>query len=161
MKEVALCNSSGKIVDTQQCAMYATFSNLKKNRVYACKYRTIAYSSAKKGYVATSAWSTTKSFCTAKYKLALSTNASKTVKLTVPKISGIKKYILYMSTSSTSGFKKVASVKAGNTLKVSKFNKKALVYNKNYYYKLVPVRQNGSKLTAIEGYFYLYQTYSR
>ncbi len=160
--EVALCNAKGTVLQTKQCTLFAnaTFTGLKKNRLYRYKVRRIAYDSSTGTYVAASDWSTSKAFTTANYTVKLVSKKSKTVSFKFPKVSGIKSYVLYMSTSQNKGYKKVATVKPGKTLKISRFKKKAFAYRKNYYYKIVP--KATAKVTVdyyING-FYLYQTYA-
>lgn len=43
----------------------------------------------------------------------------------MPKVKGVKKFTLYMSTKSDKGYKKVKKVKPGKTVVISKFKNKA------------------------------------
>lgn len=121
-----------KVIAQDNCALYAFF-NLKKNQYYYYRVRATAYDYTQRSYVPVSDWSygygINTAICTAKL-------SGKNVKIKVPKVKGVKKLSLYMSTNSDKGYKKVKSVKPGKTVLVSKFKKKKLKKRKTYYYNL-------------------------
>ena len=59
---------------------------------------------------------------------------SKKVRIKTPKVKGVKKFTLYMSTNRTKGYKKIKTVKSGKTITVSSFKKKSFKKYKDYYY---------------------------
>lgn len=157
--EVGLWNASGKMVQSVECISYAYFTNLKKNRLYYFRVRGLTYDSVQRAYTASTDWSAAKAFVTADYKLTLVSRKSRIVRFKFPKVTGVKSYVLYMSTKEASGYKKVKTVKPGGTYKVSKFKNKSFVYKKNYYYKIVPKLKTGGKAAAYVDGFYIYKVY--
>lgn len=154
--EVGLYNASKKLVKTKICKSYASFSGLKKNRLYYYRVRGLD-----SGRVPVTGWSVYRAFTTMGVTPKLVSNASRTISFKAPKISGVKSYTLYLSDkSNTKGFKKVGTIKPGKTIKVSKFKGKAFVYYKDYYYKIVPnLKKKASTTDALIGYFYISRTY--
>lgn len=63
-----------------------------------------------------------------------------------PKVSGVSKYKVYVSTSATSGYKKIGTIKPGRTMVCSKVRGRSLksygTYT-NFYFRVVPVLKSG------------------
>lgn len=162
--EVALMNNKGETVKTYVCSVRnqsgsAYFYDLKKNTLYYYAIRLVTYDSTSPSrYAAVSEWSAKKAFTTAKYTVK-QVGRKKAVSIKCPKIKGIKKYTIYMSAKEKSGYKKVGTVKPGKSLKVSKFNKKAFKYKKNYYYKIYGHTSKGTKCAAYMNGFYFYKLF--
>lgn len=134
-KEVQLLDQSGtKVVKTTSATYLASFS-VKKNKVYFVRFREV-YSNGTK-----SAWSGKISFCT--MKLGRKLKSGKKIRFKVPKVKGVKKFKIYMSTKLDSGYKKIKTLKPGKSFKVGKFRGKKFKFYKNYYYWPRAVLKNG------------------
>lgn len=70
--------------------------------------------------------------------------SNKKIKVGWSKVNGAAKYIVYLSTNSEGGYKKVAAVK-GTSITIKKYNKKALKSGKSYYVKVVAQNAGGQK----------------
>ena len=122
-KQVQLLNRSGKVIKTDTCYTYTTFS-LSKNTVYYVRYREMDYDYAS-GQTYYSSWSGKLGFCTAKFKLSLIRKGRK-VKYKAPKVAGVKSFRIYVSTKSGSKYKKVKTLKPGKSFKIKKFRGKKI-----------------------------------
>ena len=70
------------------------------------------------------------------------------------KVSGAKKYVVYMSDKKGSGHKKIKTTKK-RTIKISKFKKKGLKKGKSYYVYVSAVRNiGGHTYTSYAKYCY-------
>lgn len=85
------------------------------------------------------------------------------LKLTWNKIKGAKKYVVYMSTSMDTGYKKVKTVKKSkNTCTVTKFRKKKLKRGRTYYVRICAVVKIGNSTyrtpmkDSVQGYISIY-----
>lgn len=134
--EVQIRDHKGKVVKTRYAISYSSF-NLSKNKLYSFRFRRVYYSYSDRKYIAISNWSNSPSFTTAKYKVR-QVGKSRKVKIKTPKVAGIKKYKIYMSTKKNSGWKKIKTLKPGKAITISRFKGKSFKYYKNYYYKIVP-----------------------
>lgn len=90
-----------------------------------------------------------------------STRYQRRVKLSWKKMKGAKKYVVYMSKSSSSGYKKIATTKKRSII-VSKYRGRNLS-NGYYYFQVVAVGKAGKKkMKSPRAYYrgaYLYTTY--
>lgn len=152
--EVQIRDHKGKVVKTSYNISYSSF-NLSKNKLYSFRFRRVYYSYSDGKYIATSNWSNSPSFTTAKYKVS-QVGKSRKVKIKTPKVAGIKNYKIYMSTKKNSGWKKIKTLKPGKAITVSRFKGKSFKYYKNYYYKIVP---NKGQHYRNGFYFYKYSTF--
>lgn len=133
-----------------------SYSSLAKNKIYYYRARA-RYSGGKWG-----SWSYRRAFSTVTPSFTKAGSYAAYVK--APKVTGVKRYDLWMSaTSSSKGFKKIGSVKPGSSTKVSKFNGRTLKsygsYH-NFYFFLKPYLKSG----ATDGVYarpgiYFYTTY--
>ena len=130
------------------------FFDLKKNQLYYYRVRATAYDYTQKKYVPVSDWSYGYGINTAICKVKLS---GKKIKIKVPKVKGVKKFTLYMSTKSDKGYKKVKKVKPGKTVVISKFKNKAFKNGKYYYYNVVSKKNE----TRLKHNFHIYTRYVR
>lgn len=73
------------------------------------------------------------------------TRTSKGVKITWKKVKGAKKYVIYRSTKSSSGYTKIGTAKKSATSFVSK---KKVTKGKTYYYKVVAVKKSTVSLMS-------------
>lgn len=149
--EVQVLNYKKKVVAQDTCYTYAFFT-LKRNQLYYYRVRALAYDYSKEAYVPVSSWSYGHGINTAVCTVKLS---GKKIKIKVPKVKGVKKFTVYMSTNKESGYKKVKTVKSGKTVTVSKFKKKAFKRGKYYYYNIAS-NKNQSRLIHN---FYIYTRY--
>lgn len=158
--EVALYNAKGALVGNSQCSTYAFF-NVKLNKLYYYQVRGLDYDSQTRAYVPATDWSARKAICTLKYKsIKPAAAGNKKVRFKAPKITGVKKYTLYMSTNKDKGFKKAGTIKPGKTLTISKCKGKAFKYYKHYFYKIVPVlKKKAAEAAPYQNGFYLTRTY--
>lgn len=120
--------------------VYTCYSSIAKNKVYYYRARAI-YRTGKVG-----AWSYRRAFSTAVPSFTKAGSFAVYVK--APKVTGIKRYDLWMSaTDSSRGFKKVSAVKPGSRVKISRFNGKTLRsygYYHNFYFFLKPYLSSGA-----------------
>ena len=151
-KQVQLLNRSGKVIKTDTCYTYTTFS-LSKNTVYYVRYREMDYDYAS-GQTYYSSWSGKLGFCTAKFKLSLIRKGRK-VKYKAPKVAGVKSFRIYVSTKSGSNYKKVKTLKPGKSFKIKKFRGKKIKKYKNYYW-FATAKVNGSYVRCLSGYWWVY-----
>lgn len=135
--QVQLLNYTKKKVLATEYGSYISF-NLKKNQLYYYRVRATSYDYSTGQYVPVSNWSYGYGINTGICSIKLS---GKKVKIKTPKIKGIKKLTLYMSTNKQKGYKKVKTVKAGSTVTLTKFNKKAFKKYKDYYYYVVSTKK--------------------
>ena len=70
--------------------------------------------------------------------------SKKKIKLSWNRIQGADKYVIYMSSTNGSGFKKIKTTKKRN-LVIKKFGKKKLKKGTTYYFKVVATKKVGSK----------------
>ena len=104
---------------------------LKKNQLYYYRVRATSYNYSTGQYVPVSNWSYGYGINTGVCTVKLS---GKKVRIKTPKVKGVKKFTLYMSTNRTKGYKKIKTVKSGKTITVSSFKKKSFKKYKDYYY---------------------------
>lgn len=135
--QVQLLNYTKKKVLATEYGSYISF-NLKKNQLYYYRVRATSYDYSTGQYVPVSNWSYGYGINTGICSVKMS---GKKVKIKTPKIKGIKKLTLYMSTNKQKGYKKVKTVKAGSTVTLTKFNKKAFKKYKDYYYYVVSTKK--------------------
>ena len=129
--QVQLLNyNKKKVVATDECSLYAFFT-LKKNQLYYYRVRATSYNYSTGQYVPVSNWSYGYGINTGVCTVKLS---GKKVRIKTPKVKGVKKFTLYMSTNKTKGYKKIKTVKSGKTITVSRFKKKSFKKYKDYYY---------------------------
>ena len=129
--QVQLLNyNKKKVVATDECSLYAFFT-LKKNQLYYYRVRATSYNYSTGQYVPVSNWSYGYGINTGVCTVKLS---GKKVRIKTPKVKGVKKFTLYMSTNRTKGYKKIKTVKSGKTITVSSFKKKSFKKYKDYYY---------------------------
>lgn len=116
-----------------------TYSSLAYNKIYYYRARAI-YKTGKVGQ-----WSYRKAFSTVYPSIS---GSNYVCKVKAPKVTGVKKYELWMSaTSASKGFKKIGAIKPGATIKISKFNGRTLrTYGRghNFYFFLKPYLNSGS-----------------
>lgn len=133
---------------------------VKTQRYFYYKARAIYY---KNGSYTYGGWSTLKVFSTLKPTLSGS-NYKITVK--TPKLSGISKYEIWTSAkSSDTGFKKAATITAGNSIVLGSINGKSIRSYGNYhdfYVYIRPLLSNGkvAKYTVLSKGIYFYPSYN-
>lgn len=146
--EVELCDRNGNHIASDEASIYASFDEgVKNNTVYMYRARAFTrdYDYTTRQYVNTYGnWSGFRTFVKIKCKGMKSTGygSSKRVTFKTPKIKGVKKFNVTMSTKRDKGFKKVATVKPGKRVTVTKFNKKNLKRFKSYYFRVIPKMSN-------------------
>ncbi len=150
-KEIQLLNKSFQVVQTTSCMIYGSFS-LKKNQVYYLRFREKAYDYNTHTYVY-SGWSGTKGICTVNYSLKLKGGK---VRYKAPKVKGVKKFKIYLSKKSGSGYKKIKTLKPGKSFSFKKFKGKKIKKYKNYYYYSIAKAKNGANLICPAGYWWVY-----
>ena len=102
--QVQLLNyNKKKVVATDECSLYAFFT-LKKNQLYYYRVRATSYNYSTGQYVPVSNWSYGYGINTGVCTVKLS---GKKVRIKTPKVKGVKKFTLYMSTNRTKGYKKI------------------------------------------------------
>lgn len=155
--EVSLCDANLNQLQTTTCYASASFTGLKKNKLYYYRIRGLMYSNGT--YTPVTEWSAYKAFATPKPKIKLTSKKSKTVSIKIPKIAGVKKYNVFLSTKKDKGYKKIKSIKPGKTFKISKFKGKAFKFYANYYYRISPVLKKAATTAPLTGYFLLRRYY--
>ena len=144
--QVQYCKYNGKGKKTVS-SLSSNFANIPVNTNMFYKVRTRAYVNIN-GSKKYGAWSAYNIICQdqtygSSYQNK-STVGSNKVKITWKKVKGAKNYTVYMSTSKTSGFKKITTTKK-RYVTVSKFKKKSLKKGTYYYYYIVANRKVGKK----------------
>jgi len=92
---------------------------------------------------------------------AVSTTKKRRIRVSWDKVTGAKKYIVYMAKGTNAGYKKIKTTKKRSII-VSKFKKKKLALNTEYYFKVVAVGKVGKKKVkspsdySVSGHFYRY-----
>lgn len=80
-----------------------------------------------------------------------STVSKKAIKASWKKVTGASRYTVYVSTSDSSGWKKVKTVSSKTkSIKITKYGKKKLKKNTRYYVKVVPQVKVGKKYIKSE-----------
>lgn len=142
--EVELCDRNGAHIASDDGVLsHAFFDNVKNNTVYLYRARayTRDYDYTTGQYVTTYGnWSGFRAFVKIKTKQGKSkiSGSRKQISFKLPKIKGVKKYTITMSTKEDKGFKKIATAKPGKKITVSKFKKKNLKRFKTYYLRITP-----------------------
>ena len=128
---------------------------LKKNQLYYYRVRATSYNYSTGQYVPVSNWSYGYGINTGVCTVKLS---GKKVRIKTPKVKGVKKFTLYMSTNRTKGYKKIKTVKSGKTITVSSFKKKSFKKYKDWLLSptrwgfFVPVVDTYQNSTVIHEY---------
>lgn len=145
--QIEMCDVNGTPVSSKDWISSTTgFYDVAKNTVYLFRVRFYEHtwdSSARKYVDTFGEWSGFKAASTIAPTASLTSRRSKKVKIKIPKMAGVKNVVLYMSTSTTTGFKKVATIKPGKTKVISKFKGKSFKTKKWYYYRIQINLQNG------------------
>ena len=145
--QVGLFDISGKnLLDTfviKRGETRVAFKNLKKNKIYTYSVRTVQPNFETYTWDPVSSWATRKTFTTATYT-GKKIGKAKGFSIKVPKISGIKYYYVYISKKSTSGYKKVKTVKPGKKVNITNYRGKKFKTWQNYYVRVSPVMKNRS-----------------
>lgn len=82
-------------------------------------------------------------------KSATGTSNGKKIKCSWKKVTGATKYVVYISKSKSSGYKKVKTLSAKKrSITITKYGKKKLKKNKKYYVKIVAKAKSGKKLIS-------------
>lgn len=155
--EMSLYDANQNQIQTTTCFSTAWFNGLKKNKLYYYRIRGLMSNGGT--YTPVTEWSAYKAFATLKPKVKLTSKKSKTVSFKIPKVAGVKKFNIYMSTKKNKGYKKIKTIKPGKTFKISKFKGKAFKYYKNYYYKIVPVLKTKVEVASNIGGFSISKRY--
>ncbi len=151
VKEVQLLDKSGtKVVKSTTTNSYLASFSVSKNKVYYVRHRQVY--NGKKG-----SWSGKIGFCT--MKLGRSLKSGKKVRFKAPKVKGVKKFKVYMSTSLNSGYKKIKTLKPGKSFKIGKFRGKKFKNYKDYYYWPRAVLKNGRTVLCPRDSFYIRLVY--
>ena len=118
-----------KIVPAASGITYATFNfTPKKNRIYYYRIRPM-YNGQYVGK-----WTKYRAFTSIDLGASLPDRTRNIIRLTLPKMSGVKYVDLYMSTSNSNAGTKIGRLTPGKSIDVSKYNGSALVRNQNYYF---------------------------
>lgn len=161
--EVTVYKSNGKsikkVVDAPN-SIFATVKNIKTTETVWVQVRSYTYINGVKKYGDYSDKLLSVGSPTAK-----ATQKGNGVKISWSKVPGAKKYEVYMSKSSKSGYKKVKTVKSGTrSVVLNSFKGKKFVKWQNYYYYVKAVGTYGKKKNAKSDipyykYFYFYTKY--
>ncbi|MDO4977616.1 MAG: hypothetical protein Q4E53_10185 [Eubacteriales bacterium] len=136
----------------------STYLPVAANIMYQYRVRYYIKNSSNGQTYYSASWSPMRKFCLAKYSGKAKSN-KKGFSLTLKKATGVSKYLIYVSKkSSSTGFKKIASVSLG------KKSKKTIQIVKGYkkkatnYIRIIPVFKDGSKSDIIStGSIYVYK----
>lgn len=146
--DMRILNRKGKIIRFKREFGWTMFKGLKKNQLYYYQIREV-YAPVYGNINATEGnWTVKVPFVLAEYPVSQVGTARK-VRIKMPKIQGVKEYKIYMSYKYKKEWKKLKTVKAGNSIIISKFKGKALKKNKEYYYKIVPNEGKNATLGCI------------
>ena len=127
-----------KLVGKKTASTYASIDvTVKKNKIYFYRARPVF----RNEYVGP--WSPRKAFSTMQFKLKNVETADRVLKVTVPKIAGVKSVKLMLSDKNDTGFQKKATLKSGKSKKLKYWKKKQFEYYKTYYLKGKVTLKNG------------------
>ena len=149
-----LTNLSGTTIKTGTTTTTGFKANVSTNRCYNLYVRGYITINGARRY---GVWSNKKLIVPQPklYNLALASNNRINVKWR--KVSGATSYIIYGSTSSGSGYRKIATVSSSKSnYIVSKVLGKSLVKYKNYYFKVRAVRSGTNSPVTNYAYGYIY-----
>lgn len=167
-------NNSMKRIKTAKSEVYYSTSNdiydvclVEGLPKWSCSFVTVR---ARRSTGAWSAWSP--KICIVPYLKNSLLHASQVgtgrkAKISWGKVAGATDYLVYMSTSGTGGWKKIATVKGdakSRSVVVSSFNGSSFVKNKKYYYKVIARRKyqgkyynsRGNSASSACAYFWFY-----
>ena len=102
-------------------------------------------------------WTKYRAFSVIMPSVAFPDNTKAMWKVTLPKVSGVSYANVYISNSTKSGFQKIAKMKPGQSVYVSKYKGKALALNTYYYFTAKVKLKDGtpcSNFGYTQGYFY-------
>lgn len=134
--DVRVLDSKGKVIRyREEAGAGLVCTGLKKNQLYYYQIRQIRLMD--NGGSIKYEWTKPVPFLTAQYPIS-QVGTGRKVRIKMPKIAGVKNYKVYMSYKKNSGWKKLKTLKSGNSIIISGFKGKALKANKNYYYKIAP-----------------------
>ena len=150
-KEVVILDYKKQVVKSDRFISYASFSGLKKNRLYYYTFRSLGYD-ANYNLVPTSDYAKMKPFTT-DTSTFVSTRGRKG-RFRVPRIKGVAKYKIYLATSRNGKYRYVKTAKKGKSVNIYKYRGKKLAFWQNYYFKIVPILSNGKKAA---GYYTVYR----
>lgn len=134
--EVILYDYSGKKLGTyygEPTGISITDTRIKKNRFYSAKVR--GYYELADGTRIAGQWSKIKYFATSLKKVSGNAKGKK-ISLNWSKVSGAKKYEIYVRSSSASNYKKVKTTKH-TSCTISKYGKKSFKKGTTYYIKVI------------------------
>ena len=159
--QIVVYNTSGKKVAAKTGYSSATFS-LKKN--YGYKYRMRAYyTNTEQNKTYYGKWSAYKYFA-APTVTGKATSATKGFTLTLKKGTGLKGYIVYVSKSRDSGYKKTTVIRPtakSVTTRIRKIGSASLKGKTTYYVKIIPMVKKGSSYVKSQitniGSIYVYK----
>ncbi len=136
--EVILYNRWKKPIARTTCNQYATFyGKTSKNGVYYYRSRMLTWAGAP-----VSGWSGFRPFTTIngkRYKLKIKSKKNRTVKVSVPKIKGVKSYSVYVAPyPNFFGAKKVKTLKPGKSATIGRYRGGKFTWGWTYFVKIVP-----------------------
>ena len=136
--DIRILNRKGKIIRFKRTNFgWKVFYGLKKNQLYYYQIRKVYTYDPDTEIDATEGnWTVKVPFVLAEYPVS-QVGVERKVRIKMPKIQGVKDYKIYMSYKNNKEWKKLKTVKAGNSIIISKFKGKTL-RKKKYYYKIVP-----------------------
>ena len=152
--DIALYENT-KLVGKTRAYSYGTINyKVKKNKTYFYRVRPVYQGK----YIGK--WSVRKAFSTIDLKLQQKYGGTRTLKVTVPKMVGVKSVTLQMSTSSDSGFKTWKTLKPGKSKSCRSINGKKFESYKTYYIRAKVKLKNGVSCdTVYSQSFHFYSRY--
>lgn len=133
-KQVQILDASNKRVLQEKKAYSFTSFKVGKNKAGLVRFRYIDRED-----FPVSEWSNTLGYVTYNGKNAKQVGKKLQVSYKLPKIKGVKKYVVSISTKKDKSFKKVKTVKPGKKAIIKNFKGKAFKTYKNYYVKIEPI----------------------
>lgn len=141
-KEVQVLDYRKNVIKTKKCLFFTNF-NVKKNRAGMVRYRVVDNDGTP-----LSDWSETIGFVSYSGSNVKMEGKKLYASYKLPKIKGVKKYKIYLSTKENKGYKKVKSAKPGTKVVLKSYKKKSFKYYKNYYVRIEFVVK-GAKRNAV------------
>lgn len=145
---IGVFDVKGKLVSYADGQGLVHVGGLKKNKLYYYRACTVSDNGTQ-----TADWSAEKAFTTVadkKFKVKVSTRR-KTCTIKVPKVAGIKNYTVNMTSSFSSGYKKVKTIKPGKTAVIKKIKNKVFRSGKTYY---ISIQTNTKKNIPCSNFYY-------
>lgn len=153
-KQIQMLDTSKKWVLKEKKALSFTSFKVGKNKAGLVRFRYID----REGFPL-SEWSETIGYVTYNGKNVKQVGKKLQVSYKLPKIKGVKKYVISISTKKDKGFRKIKTVKPGKKAIIKNYKGKAFKLYKNYYVQIKPIVKGAKIQTVCTTSFFFRKTF--